>query len=119
MSNEKFSLFNPDFSQTLWTRVENKLGRKLSPVENQGIFQRAGMFKEWFFGKLDSMSNEEVESIVSEQADRVYGWSNRPDKPERKGQTRPKKIEPEKIVESEKIIKKSLWQRLVGYILIK
>lgn len=111
MSEPKFTLLNPDFSQTLWARIEEKLGRKLLPVENEGIFITTGMFKEWFFGDLDSMPNEEVERIVSLRADYVYGWSNRPDKPERKGQTRPQlKAEPQKI-EPEKIIEKTLWQR--------
>ena len=100
--------FEPDFSQTLWANIEEKLGRKLSPVENQGIYQRAGMFKEWFFSNLASMSNEEVENIVSEQADRVYGWANRPDKPERKGQASPYK-------QPEKIIKKSFYQRVFEF----
>lgn len=99
---------DPDFNQTLWMSVEEKLGRKLSPVENQGIYQRAGMFKEWFFSKLDSMTNEEVEGIVDEQANRVYGWANRPDKPERKGQAYPRRA-------NKKVINKSLYQRMIEF----
>lgn len=107
MNNPKpYGVLNPDFTQTLWTNIEKKLGRKLSPVENQGIFQRAGMFKEWFFAKLESMPNEEVERIVDMQANRIYGWSNRPDKPERKGLPFPHTL-------SKKIIKPSLWQRFI------
>jgi len=80
---------DPDFTKSLWLRVEEKLGRKLLPVENQGIYQTSGMFKEWFFSGLNSFPNEEVEEIISSRADRVYGWANRPDKPERKGQPIP------------------------------
>lgn len=96
---------DPDFNQTMWENIEKKLGRKLSPVENQGVYQRSGMFKEWFFAELKTMSNEEVEHIVDIQANRIYGWSNRPDKPERKGQPYP-------YATPEKLEQKSWWQQV-------
>ena len=100
-----------DYTKTCWPSVEAKLGRKLLPVENQGLTYTSGMFKEWFFGNLNSFPNEEVERIIDLKADYVYGWANRPDKPERKNQTPPweiKKPEP---------IKKSFWQRLIDKIM--
>lgn len=90
---------DPDFNQTCWPEVEEKLGRKLLPVENQGLYQTSGMFKEWFFLGLRSFPIEEVERIVSLRADYIYGWANRPDKPERKGQTPPWLLPPTKSEE--------------------
>lgn len=111
MSDKKFTVLNPDFDQTIWVRVEEKLSRKLLPVENMGIFQTTGMFKEWFFGSLDSMPIEEVERIVSLRADYVYGWANRPDKPERKGQPIPW-LKPPKEAQHEKEPVEPLWKFL-------
>lgn len=101
----------PDYTQTVWPSVEEKLGRKLLPVENRGLMYTSGMFKEWFFLNLDSFPIEEVERIVSLKADYVYGWANRPDKPERKGKTPPWENKPEPLS-----TKKNLLQRILDVV---
>jgi hypothetical protein len=56
----------PDYSQSIWISVEERLGRKLSPEENERIFKTSGMRKEWFFNRLKQCANlEEAEDIVA------------------------------------------------------
>lgn len=51
----------PNFTQTIWLRIENKIGRKLSEEENKWLYYTSGMYKEWFFNSLDNWTIEEVE----------------------------------------------------------
>lgn len=58
---------DPDFTQTCWPTIENKLGRKMSPEENQKFMYRAGgMFKEWFFDRLNEcVTTEQSEQLLT------------------------------------------------------
>lgn len=56
---------DPDFTQTCFPAIEEKLGRKLTIEENKNFLYRGGMFKEWFF-------NELKECTTIEQAERLF-----------------------------------------------
>ena len=59
-----FTLSNPDFDDTLYPSLEEKLGRKLTREENIHLFRRSGMFKEWLFNNLkECASTEEAEEL--------------------------------------------------------
>ena len=56
----------PDFTQPLWLRLEKKLGRHLTPKENEYIFYRSSMFKEWLFKAVDDAATaQEAEQILA------------------------------------------------------
>lgn len=61
---EYFTRLHPDFDNTVFISVEEKLGRKLSREENIRFFRRGGMFKEWFFNNLRLCATaEEAEEL--------------------------------------------------------
>lgn len=59
-----FTLLNPDFNDSLFPSLEDKLERKLTVEENTYLFRRSGMFKEWLFNNLkECASPEEAEEL--------------------------------------------------------
>lgn len=60
-----FTLLSPDFDDTIYPSIEEKLNRKLSREENIYLFRRSGMFKEWLFDNLkECVSSEEAEELL-------------------------------------------------------
>lgn len=60
-------LKDPDFTQSMYLLLEEKLGRKMTEEENRRFyFQCSGMRKEWFYNQLNKFSSiEEVEDLLS------------------------------------------------------
>ena len=67
MNEVKFSWLNadPDFSSSLWVSIETKLGRKLSPEENERIYRMGAMRKEWFFNCMETYTPVQVERLLA------------------------------------------------------
>jgi hypothetical protein len=56
---------DPPFNRSLWLSVESKLGRALTPEENERIYRMGAMRKEWFLGEVRSRDREGVERLVA------------------------------------------------------
>lgn len=56
---------DPPFDRPLWLSVESKLGRALTPEENERIYRMGAMRKEWFFGEVKVRDREGVERLVA------------------------------------------------------
>jgi hypothetical protein len=56
---------DPPFDAQLWPSVESRLGRALTPEENERIHRMGAMRKECFFGEVWSRDREGVERLVA------------------------------------------------------
>jgi hypothetical protein len=67
-------LVEPDYTQTVWPTLEEKLGRKMSEDENRRLMYRGGaMFKEWFFNSLEKCTTpEQAEDLLARALQRPW-----------------------------------------------
>lgn len=57
-------MIEPDFNNTIYPILEEKLSRKLSKEENERFYWTSGMYKEWLFKRINECSTlEEAEQL--------------------------------------------------------
>lgn len=66
-----YTLLNPDFNDTLYPTLEEKLNRKLTAKECERFFWTTGMYKEWFFNTLK-------ECATPEEAEQLFLYGKNP-----------------------------------------
>lgn len=54
----------PDFNQSLWISIEDRINRKLTSEENKRIYYLSGMRKEWLFNLAKTYTPDQIEQLI-------------------------------------------------------